>query len=118
DQTDAIVNAWSQRDPRVCLRRFTERTGKPQIINTLVKENEGDILILSDADTLFIRSTLVELVKPFAHNEVGGVQARFRSKAAGKFDVAQQELKYNDRERLIKKGQCVDRVVIAIHGGC
>lgn len=58
------------------------------------------------------------MVRPFADPRVGGVQARFISSADQRSNVARQELKYNDRELEIKKGQSVDGVVIGAYGAC
>jgi cellulose synthase/poly-beta-1,6-N-acetylglucosamine synthase-like glycosyltransferase len=118
DRTDEIVLKFSEEHPQVRLVRFNERTGKPLIINHLVKYTDADILVLSDADTFFLSSTLRSLVSPFSHPGTGGVQARFRSRASGKHDVASQELRYNDREVLIKKGQSVHGAVIGAYGAC
>ncbi|MBI1223412.1 MAG: glycosyltransferase [Bacteroidetes bacterium] len=118
DQTDAIVQAMAEKDSRIRLVRFEERTGKPQIINHLVKESKADILILSDADTFFEPDMLPALVRPFANERVGGVQARFISETNLSNDVATQELVYNNRELMIKKGQSVNGVVIGAYGAC
>ena len=118
DQTDALVKSWQEKDPRVVLRRFDTRTGKPAIINQLVKESEADILVMSDADTRFETTTLGELVRPFVIPGIGGVQSRFVSVADSGNDVARQEIAYNNREYAIKKGQSRDYAVIGAYGAC
>jgi len=118
DRTDEIVQTWAEKDPRVILRRFEERTGKPQIINLLVKAHGSEILVLSDADTFFEPDTLKALVAPFKNEKIGGVQARFITEANPSMDVAKQELEYNERELLIKKGQSTQGAVIGAYGAC
>lgn len=118
DQTDAIVKSFAEKDARVQLVRFEERTGKPQIINHLVANSDAEILVLSDADTFFEPEMLEALVRPFKEKKVGGVQARFISEANPGNDVATQELGYNDRELMIKKGQSVKGAVIGAYGAC
>ncbi len=118
DRTDEIVKKWAEKDPRVILHRFENRTGKPQIINALVAECKAEILILSDADTFFEPDMLKALVAAFTKEKVGGVQARFITEANPDMDVARQELLYNDRELQIKKGQSTRGAVIGAYGAC
>ncbi len=118
DGTDEIVTKWVAQDKRIKLSRFESRTGKPGIINQLVKETDAEIVVLSDADTYFFPETLTELVKPFAEDTIGGVQAWFESMTNVKLDVARQELGYNQRELQIKKGQSVEGAVIGAYGAC
>jgi cellulose synthase/poly-beta-1,6-N-acetylglucosamine synthase-like glycosyltransferase len=118
DRTDELVRKWSERDPRVRLHRFDSRTGKPGIINTLVKESDAEILVLSDADTFFEAGMIKALVRRFNDARVGGVQARFISEADPNKDVASQELGYNDRELKIKQGQSISGAVIGAYGAC
>lgn len=118
DQTDALINQWTKKDSRVRLHRFHERTGKPEIINVLAASSDADILVMSDADTLFNPETLIELIRPFSQRTVGGVQAHFTSVAEPGSDVAQQELAYNSRELEIKKGQSTEGLVIGAYGAC
>ena len=118
DNTDAIVREWAEKDSRVQLVRFEERTGKPQIINKLAAKCEAEILVLSDADTYFEPEMLKTLVAAFKEEKVGGVQARFITEADPKMDVSMQELLYNDRELQIKKGQSVNGAVIGAYGAC
>lgn len=118
DGTDAIVKRFAEMDSRVHLHRFEERTGKPAIINQLVDDSAEEILVLSDADTFFEPHTLKALVRPFSDEKIGGVQARFISKADGENNVAKQELVYNDRELMLKRGESVDGAVIGAYGAC
>ncbi len=118
DQTDAIVKRFADSDPCVQLHRFEKRTGKPAIINTLVAASTESILVLSDADTFFEPHTLKALVKPFSDAKVGGVQARFISQADGQNNVSRQEVVYNDRELMLKRGESVDGAVIGAYGAC
>ena len=118
DGTDDIVRKFAKKFPNVHLVRFEERMGKPQIINHLVENCQTDVLILTDADTLFLSDTIPNLVKPFEDEEIGGVQAYFRSKTEEKVDVAKQELSYNLRELQIKIGQSKSGCVIGAYGAC
>lgn len=118
DRTDEIVQQFALRYPQVHGIRFESRTGKPQIINALRKKTTAEILVLTDADTFFLKDTIAALTAPFSDPFTGGVQARFRSRVAGRPDVARQELMYNDREVMIKAGQSRYGAVIGAYGAC
>lgn len=118
DGTDELVSALAKQDERIHFTRFDQRTGKPEIVNTLIDALEAEILILTDADTFFYPDTILELVKPFANKRVGGVQAKFETSASSGHDVGNAELLYNEREIAIKMGQSHSGCVIGAYGAC
>jgi cellulose synthase/poly-beta-1,6-N-acetylglucosamine synthase-like glycosyltransferase len=71
--TDSTMDKAGQFGDRIKLLDFRERSGKMGIINKAVKSAAGDILVLTDANTMFARYTIKELVKHFAEPEVGCV---------------------------------------------
>jgi cellulose synthase/poly-beta-1,6-N-acetylglucosamine synthase-like glycosyltransferase len=52
DGTNALLQAWAQ-DPRVRLRLNPERQGKTALLNRIVPSVKGDVVLFSDASTLF-----------------------------------------------------------------
>lgn len=118
DKTDEILQEYSKKFSNVHFIRFNERTGKPQIINQLQKKVQAEILILTDADTIFHPDTINELIRPFNNPQIGGVQALFISTAPPNKDVSYQEVAYNNREAMIKKGESRLGCVIGAYGAC
>lgn len=55
---------------------FPERRGKPSVLKDLVAAATGDILILSDANTMFAKDAIRRLLAPFADPKIGGVCGR------------------------------------------
>ena len=49
DRTDAIVSAWSVRDPRLQLISGHTRQGKPTALNCMAEQARGEVLLLTDA---------------------------------------------------------------------
>ncbi len=78
-KTDEILKEYANQFSFVHFVRFNQRTGKPDIINELQKMVQTDILILTDADTIFNENTIPELVRPFNNPKIGGVQALYNS---------------------------------------
>jgi cellulose synthase/poly-beta-1,6-N-acetylglucosamine synthase-like glycosyltransferase len=71
--TDDTVKIAKTHEPRIRLFDFKERTGKMGIINKVVREARGDILILTDANSIFAGYTIKEFVKYFTDKRIGCV---------------------------------------------
>lgn len=71
DRTDAIVRSFARRG--VKLFRQSQRHGKTIAQNQAVSLSTGEILVFSDATTIYERDALRRLVRSFADPEVGGV---------------------------------------------
>ncbi len=75
DRTDELVKRV--RDARVVLSR-AERLGKAGVLNRCVPMARGDIVVLTDANTLVEPGAVKKLVRHFADPSVGAVCGRLR----------------------------------------
>src|SRR5262249_371054 len=74
DRTADIVQRLAQRFPgRVRLCNFEERRGKARVLNAVVPSLGGEIVVLSDANTVFERCAVRNLVRWFADSGVAAV---------------------------------------------
>lgn len=73
---DTVALALSLSDPRVKVRAFSDRSGKPSVLKRLVAEAEGEILVFTDANVRFEPDALEKLVTHFEDSRVGGVCGR------------------------------------------
>jgi len=71
DRTNDIVNKIC--DPAIVFFPFSERRGKASVLNDLVNKAEGEIIVLSDANTEFQANAVNILVESFSDTSVGGV---------------------------------------------
>ena len=71
DSTDSIVQ--SMPDPRIRFFRSEERLGKSALMVKLSRIARGEILVFTDANTVFRKNTVRALVEPFADPAVGCV---------------------------------------------
>jgi hyaluronan synthase len=87
EPTEVIVVINGPRNPvleQVCDEfegvtwEWTEVAGKRNAVRLGVEAAAGDVVVLVDSDTVWTEETLVELVKPFADPEVGGVTTKQR----------------------------------------
>jgi cellulose synthase/poly-beta-1,6-N-acetylglucosamine synthase-like glycosyltransferase len=76
DQTDDIVHAFP--DPRVRLVRIPERRGKTNAQNVGVRQANGEVLIFSDATTIYHPQALRHLAANYRDASVGAVSGRYQ----------------------------------------
>lgn len=70
DGTDAIVRRYAEQNVKLL---SLPRQGKIPALNTAVAAATGEILVFSDANSMYERDAIRALVRPFAEPEVGGV---------------------------------------------
>jgi cellulose synthase/poly-beta-1,6-N-acetylglucosamine synthase-like glycosyltransferase len=100
DATDQIVAA--HRDPRVRLLRVPRR-GKIHALNEAVAIAAGEILVFSDANTMFAGDALRKLVRNFNDPDVGGVAGRkLYLTAAGSDSCSRGETAYWSYDTMLK----------------
>jgi cellulose synthase/poly-beta-1,6-N-acetylglucosamine synthase-like glycosyltransferase len=71
DRTDEIARSYASQG--VILHRQAERRGKTWAQNEAVKISSGEILVFSDATTIYERDALRQIVQSFADPQVGCV---------------------------------------------
>jgi cellulose synthase/poly-beta-1,6-N-acetylglucosamine synthase-like glycosyltransferase len=69
DRTNSIVSAV--KDSRVVLFAFEERVGKTACLNRVVPGASGDIVLFTDANSMFPKDLLKNFVKNFADPTIG-----------------------------------------------
>jgi len=100
DGTAAIVEGWADRGVRLL---DLSRVGKADALNAAVAASTGEILVFSDANSMFAPDAVRALVRRFADPEVGGVAGDQRYEAAATGDgMAEGERGYWDLDRLLK----------------
>ena len=100
DATAAIVARWAERGVRLL---DLPRVGKADALNAAVAASTGEILVFSDANSMFAPDAVRALVRRFADPEVGGVAGDQRYEAAATGDaLAEGERGYWDLDRLLK----------------
>jgi len=72
----AVESAKSSNLNCIALRQ-DERKGKANAVNFAIQHATGEIIIVSDANALFEKDSIQEIVKPFNNKDVGGAGGRF-----------------------------------------
>ena len=101
DRTNAIVQSYEGRGIKLLA---LSRLGKAGALNAAVAASTGEILVFSDANSLYKVDALRALVRPFADATVGGVagnQCYIKKKEAS--SVGAGERSYWDFDRIMKQ---------------
>ena len=81
DRTYQIVDSYiknrSHKYPVIKLLREKERKGKPSAVNFGKKYSNGEIILVSDANSIFDKNVLKELAPHFKDPDVGAVGGRY-----------------------------------------
>ena len=93
------------------------RTGKAGALNAAVARARGDILVFTDANSMFAPDALRGLVAPFADDEVGGVAGDQRYLRSGEEPgVARGERGYWSVDRTLKRAESASGSVVSATG--
>lgn len=103
DRTNEIMLGLAGKYPNLHPRIFTERQGKPGVINQLVASAKEEILVLTDAKVLFTPDTLHQLIRHFKQPGIGIVGAHIINTTVSSDGISVQEKAFMSREMLIKK---------------
>lgn len=76
DKTNEIVAACRADEQRIELFAFEQRRGKAAMLNEAMSRVTGDMVVLSDANTMYEPDAVRQLVSWFADPEVGAVCGR------------------------------------------
>jgi cellulose synthase/poly-beta-1,6-N-acetylglucosamine synthase-like glycosyltransferase len=114
DGTDDLVRSRSDSGVRLL---SLPRLGKIPTLNAAVAEARGEILVFSDANSMYERSAVRALVRPFVDSRVGGVAGDQRyAKAASVVDEGEGERAYWNIDRKLKQWQSVSGSVTSSTG--
>ncbi len=112
DATAELLRACT--DTRLHAYCFEERRGKISVLNDLVTRTEADILVFSDANTLFEPDALRKLVTPFQEPQVGCVSGELTLEQEGGVSGEGLYWKY---EGWIKRNESALGFLIGCNGG-
>ncbi len=114
DRTNEIVRQYV--DERILLIDYPERRGKVSVINDTVPKLESEIIIFSDANTMYHKDAVRKLVRNFGDPAVGGVSADviLHNEEA---TFGQSESLYYVYERWIQKKESEFGSIIGADGG-
>jgi poly-beta-1,6-N-acetyl-D-glucosamine synthase len=103
DRTNEIVEEYSTKYPFIKLNVVKGRKGKTEALNKSVPIATGEILVFSDANSMYEPDAIWHLVKHFIDEEVGGVCGELRLLNPTKSSIGESEGAYWKYEKLLKE---------------
>jgi len=113
DRTCSIVSGYSGR---VILYQCGQRLGKTAAQNRAASIARGQIVVFSDATTMYDRLAIRNLVRPFADTTVGCVAGRLVYTDSGKSSVGTGCISYWAYENLLKVSESRLSSLIGVSG--
>lgn len=102
DRTAEIVSEFRSSCPSLKFYDFKERRGKGNVVNDLVRDARGSILVLTDANVIFDQETLFYMVRHFKNERIGLVDTNMINRGMKADGISFQEKAYISREVGIK----------------
>jgi poly-beta-1,6-N-acetyl-D-glucosamine synthase len=115
DATTEIIA--SSKLENVALRAFSQRRGKVSVLNDLVREARGEIIMFSDANTLFRPDTVQKLVNHFSDSRVGAVSGKLLLQSDKATAGGRGETSYWEYENHLKNLESKLLTILGATGG-
>ena len=103
DTTNEIIQSYAEKHPNLIFNAYSKRRGKQNVVNDLFRLSKGSILILTDANVIFDKNTLLEIARPFTDENIGLVDTNMINRGLKKEGISHQEKAYISREVYIKQ---------------
>lgn len=117
DKTNEIVNKYRKTNENLKLLKIEKRGGKLNAYNTAVKLAKGEVLAFSDANTMWNKESLKELVNSLNRERISCVCGHLIYTNNDESPVAYSESRYWKIENLIKKAESSFYSLTALNGG-
>lgn len=116
DNTPALARSCLQGNNRIRLVEFPANRGKLAVLNDVVPQLRGEIVVFSDASAMLAANSLSELVAAFSDPKVGAASGVYRISSHEGASLGPQEDLYWEYETSLKKLESRLGVLTGAHG--
>ncbi|KUP04382.1 hypothetical protein Q75_15385 [Bacillus coahuilensis p1.1.43] len=116
DRTNEIVEEYSAAYPFVRLNVVKGRKGKTAALNKSVHLATGEVLVFSDANSMYKEDAIKSLVQYYADEQVGGVCGELRLLNSTGSSIGESEGAYWKYEKLLKELETATGTCIVANG--
>lgn len=116
DETDHIVDSYP--DPRVLLVRCSTGAGKSDAQNEALEHVEAEVVLFTDAESVFRRDFLRELTQPFSDASVGVVGGKMIFTSGADTGVEQAQGYYWQYELKVRECESQLGILAKASGSC
>lgn len=115
DKTESLLSA--ENNGLIKVYSFEKRRGKAAVLNDLVAKASGEILVFSDANTMYEPDALQKLTRHFVDSNVGGVcgELVLQQEEGGDIGSSGEKI-YWDYEKKLKYSEGNIRTVLGANG--
>jgi len=118
DATDMIVERFSeQTDGQVTLLRQHPRNGKTSALNMAAPRAAGEIVVFSDANSIYAKDVLLKLMRNFADPEVGYVTGKMLYGNPDGTSIGEGSSSYMKYENFIRSCENQLGSIVGVDGG-
>ena len=119
DKTNTIIEQLIKEYACISIVKFENRTGKIGVINSLIEKAKYDLVLLTDANVMFDKQSIFELVKHFKNEEIGLVDSKMINIGIKKDGISLQEKTYISNEVSSKNAESLLwGTMMGPFGGC
>lgn len=126
DQTNLMLRDFAAKYDHAEVFEFTERRGKPCVINELAQvalqrygQGPNHIFLLTDANVLLLPDTMRQLMRHFTQKEIAVVDANMQPGGLRSSGISRSEQQYISREVQLKHHEgLVWGTMVGPFGGC
>ena len=115
DETENIIKKYNAQGVKLC--RFGQRNGKIGVLNNIIPQAKGEVVLFSDANTIFRRDAIRKLVRNFSDPRVGCVCGELIFKNAKENEVGNLEGFYWRYEQFLKRIEGARGALLGANGG-
>jgi cellulose synthase/poly-beta-1,6-N-acetylglucosamine synthase-like glycosyltransferase len=113
DKSNDIIQEYAAKEENVFLYLLPNRSGKNGGINYVRKFINEEIIVFSDANSIYNKDSLIHLVEPYNNQTIGCVIGDLTFTNINEFNISEAENTYWKFERIIKKLETrIGRVII------
>ncbi len=103
DGSETILASLQKEFPTLRFAHFTQRIGKGNVLNSLAKMTQAELLVFTDAKVLFNPDTIPELIRPLADPSIGLSGGRLVNTRHLPDGISLQEERFMNREFIMKR---------------
>ena len=115
DKTNSIVTHYAEQCDLINFIKYQRRQGKAHALNEGVVHSKGEILVFSDANVIYEKNAIKEIVQKFLDPEIGGVCGKVLLYSSASNEAGGESL-YMKYERFIHKHESIIKTMIGTDG--
>lgn len=102
DRTGEIVNSYLEKYPQITFNDYRERSGKTGMINKAIPNAKGEIMVMTDANTMYEHDALRKIVSSFSSDDISAVLGEVQLFVPEEGTGLEKEVNYRAFEAKIK----------------